>query len=452
MIQAIAGIFNINSSTSRSKAVVKNAVISLLLKGLSILLSFVFVPLYLGAVGQRQYGIILTITSVSYFISFFDVGIGNGLRSKLGKAIANEDKHLGRQYVSTAYFYVTLLFISFFLVYCFISPFVKWYKILNISVNEIPNLNSLVFIVIAIFSARFVFQLIGTIFMADQRSSLNDSISFTTSVLVVIVCYTLKALHSLSFYSLLITMVSLPLLVLIIYTFISFVTRYKWLRPSLSFVDHDIRKDLLNLGFKFFLIQMVALTIFSTTNILIAQLFDIGEVTRYNIAYKYYNITVMVYSILMSPLWGAFTNAWYKGETKWIIKNFKYYLGIILFFVFINIAQYFIYPYFIHFWLKREMAVPEILAISFILYNIVFCYNDIFAHFLASVGKIDRQVFAAVAGGIINIPITIYLAKYTQLGLSAILFANILCLLPSSVVTTIQTIQLLRPKNAVNNT
>ncbi len=60
-------------------------------------------PIYLGAVGQRQYGIILTITSISNFISFFDVGIGNGLRVKLGKAIADNDLLLGKKYVSTTH-------------------------------------------------------------------------------------------------------------------------------------------------------------------------------------------------------------------------------------------------------------------------------------------------------------------------------------------------------------
>jgi len=447
MANFFSKLFGINKIKGRSKIVAKNASISLLFKGLSILIGFIFVPLYLNSVGQRQYGIILTITSISNFISFFDVGIGNGLRTKLGKAISNGEKHLGRQYVSTSYFYVTLLFTGVFLLYCIAGHWLTWSKILNIPANEVQHLDRWIFLVIALFSVRFIFQLIGSVLMADQKSAINDSIQFSTSLVTLIACLILKSLHSLNFYTLLITMCALPVVVLIMYSIIFFRTKYRWLAPSLAYVDHKIRKDLLSLGFKFFIIQLVSLIIFSTTNILIAQLFSIGDVTTYNIAFKYYNITVMVFAILMSPLWGAFTNAWYQSDVKWISKNIKYYILISFAFLFVNIFQFFVYPTFIRLWLKQDMAIPLLLTISFILYNFIYCYNNIFSHFLASIGQVNRQVYAAVFGGVINIPVTIFLARHTPLGLSSILYANIICLLPSSLVTTIQAIQLIRSKS-----
>ena len=445
------GISRFLKLQDRSKIVAKNALLSLFLKGAGILISFIFVPLYLQTVGQRQFGIILTITSISNFISFFDVGIGNGLRVKLGKAIANNDRELGRQYVSTAYYYVTLLFVSVFLLYCAVSPWVEWSKILNISKSEIPGLNLLLVFIIGFYALLFILNLLGSVFMADQKSSIRDVMNFTGNFLIITTCLILKWFKVLDFYSLIILMCGLPVLVQLIYSIIFFSKRYSWLRPSLKFVNHTVRKDLLGLGVKFFLIQIVGLTIFSTTNILIAQLFDISSVTLYNIAFKYYNITVIVFNILMSPLWGAFTHAWHQNDVKWITKNIKLYLLIIVVFVAVNIGQFFIYPYFIKLWLKRDFAIPAILAVSLVLYNVVLCYNDIFAHFLAGIGKVNKQVYAAVIGGLFNIPVTIYLAKYTTLGLSAILFANILCLLPSTVITTIETMQLLAAKKRGEN-
>jgi O-antigen/teichoic acid export membrane protein len=446
MLKTITSFFGANKLKDRSKLVAKNALISLILKGATILTSFIFVPLYLNSVGQRQFGIILTITSISNFISFFDVGIGNGLRVKLGKAIADGDQKLGRQYVSTSYFYVTILFTTVFLVYCLASPFIQWHKILNIPANEIHNLNVLMLFVIGLYTALFVFNLLTAVMMAAQKSFMKDLITFSSSLVIIVCCLILKGLHLLDFYKLLIIMCSVPVLSQIIYSFIFYNSQYSWLRPSLSFINHSLRKDLLGLGAKFFLIQIVALLIFSTTNILIAQLFNVSEVTRYNIAFKYYNITVIVFNILMSPLWGAFTQAWHQNDKKWITKNIKFYLLIVIGFVAINILQFFVYPYFIKLWLKREFVIPLIFAISLMLYNFILCYNDIFAHFLASIGNINKQVYAAVAGGLVNIPITIYLANHTSLGLAAILFANIICLLPSTIVTTIQTYSLLRSK------
>jgi O-antigen/teichoic acid export membrane protein len=282
--------------------------------------------------------------------------------------------------------------------------------------------------------------------MADQKSAVNDSIQFAISASTIVVCLVLKAANLLNFYSLLVAMCTLPVIVLSVYTVIYFSKRYKFLRPSLEFVNHEIRKDLLSLGFKFFLIQIVALTIFSTTNILIAQLFNISDVTLYNIAFKYYNVTVILFAILMSPLWGAFTNAWFQGDVKWIVKNIKFYILISFSFLIMNLLQFVCYPFFIQLWLKQDLSIPLLLTISFILYNFIYCYNNIFSHFLASIGEINKQVYAAVIGGIINIPLTIFLARHTQLGLSAILYANVLCLLPSTFVTTLQTIQLIKRK------
>jgi O-antigen/teichoic acid export membrane protein len=446
MVGNILRLTKFKQLNERSKVVAKNALISLCVKGFTILLGFAYVPLFLSTVGQRKYGILLTIISLSSFVSFFDVGIGKGLRIHLGRAIADNNRDLSKQYVSTSYFYITLLFIGFFLIYLCVSPWVDFYKVFNVSNNEVDHLNTTMMVVIASFAVNFILSLLGTIMQADQKSSTNDFLNFLSNFSSLLLCLVLKWLHLLHFNNLILIMLLLPVFMQLMYSIIYFSTSYKWLRPSLSHVKHSIRKDLLNLGFKYFLIQIVAITIFSTTNILIAQLFNVEDVATYNIGYKYYNVTVMVFSILMSPLWGAFTQAWHQGDIKWISKNLKFYTLLVVALVVVNLAQVFIFPYFIHLWLKRDIAIPGVLAASYIIYNFIFCYNDIFAHFLAGVGKVDRQLYSAIAGGVLNIPVTIYLAKHTDLGLSSILLANVICLLPSSIVTTIHTIQLLRSK------
>ena len=52
----------------------KNIVISFICKGLSILISFLVVPLTLGYVGKVEYGIWLTISAIIQWFGFFDIG------------------------------------------------------------------------------------------------------------------------------------------------------------------------------------------------------------------------------------------------------------------------------------------------------------------------------------------------------------------------------------------
>jgi O-antigen/teichoic acid export membrane protein len=434
----------LSNISERSKTIINNVGLSVVIKGISVFLTFVLIPLYLRAVDQREYSIILTITSIVTWISFFDIGIGNGLRNKLGKAISENDRIAARKYLSTGYVYVVLIFLLIFLIYLIFSPFINWHSILKIHPDEIPRLNFYVTVVVGLFIGRFIFQLIGVVLLADQKSYLNDSILLFANLLIILIYYLLKVLHELNFQTLLLLICMAPVVVLIIYSTIFYNTTYKWLKPSVKYFDKTLRNDLLGMGSKFFVIQLIGLIIFSTTNILIARLFDITLVTKYNIAFKYYNITVMIFTILLTPVWGGFTHAWYQHDIPWISASIKKYLYITGLLLLLNILQFSLYGFVSQIWLGMKFPIEGLLAFSFIAYNFIFCYNNIFAYFLNSIGKISVQLYCAVVGGLFNIPLTIYLAHHTHLSLSAIVFANILSLLPSTVFTTIHAYQLLK--------
>ncbi len=418
--------------------------ISFGLKGFSLLAGFLLISLYLNAVNQRAYGIILTITSIAGFISFFDIGIGNGLRNKLGRSIAENNKILSKKYISTAYAYVGYLFGAFLVIFLIIVPIIDWSFVLNVKKGSIPNLNLCFVYVVFLFAVRFILELISVILLADQKSSMNDSILFLTNLLNIVLFYLLKWAGHLNFYSILISICVAPVIILIIYSLVLFNGKYAAIKPSLKFVDHSLRKDLLGLGLQFFAIQIIYIIIFSTTNILIVQLFKIDNVAEYNIAFKYYNVSTMIFSILLTPIWGAFTNAWYQKEYDWIEKNIKKYILIAICLCFLSILQYYLYPIVSLYWLKKYFPIQFLLCLSLVIYNFIFCFTNIFSFFLNGIGQVRVQLYCAIAGGLVNIPLTIWLSKYTTLGLSSIVFANIFCLLPGSIFTSIETFKLLK--------
>ena len=56
------------------------------------------------------------------------------------------------------------------------------------------------------------------------------------------------------------------------------------------------------------------IVLYQATNILISHIDGPNAVTQYNIAYKVLNVIVMVYSIFLSPLWPAFTDAYTQKD------------------------------------------------------------------------------------------------------------------------------------------
>ena len=403
-------------------------------------------PLCLKAVSQKEYGIILTITSIVSWISFFDVGIGNGLRNKLGKAIAENDLVLAKKYVSTAYFYITIIFLSILALYSIAHPFIEWHKILNLKADDVKDLNLSIYIIISLFIVRFILQLVSVVMLANQRSSLSDSILPISSFLSIAIIYLFYISGFADFYKIIFTICAVPVLVLLAYSVILFQGQYKWLSPSPKYITHNLRKELLSLGVKFFMLQLVVLIIFSTSNFLVANLYSMEKVTTFDIASKVYGIPLMLFSIISSPLWGAFTNAWYQDDKKWIRKIIRGMMLINTSLLLLSLAIFIFYKPLTSLWLGQPHIITNIFAITLIIFNYQIAFNNIYSFFLNGIGKINLQLITAIAGGLINIPLTIYLAKNTELGLASLCIANIVSLLPSSIVTSIQTFKFLNNK------
>lgn len=101
----------INKGSERSIKAKKNVLSMLFIKGGSILVGLLLVPLTLEYVDSESYGIWLTLSSMVAWISFFDIGINNGLKNKLAESLALKNYELGQKYVSTTYAILSLIFI-----------------------------------------------------------------------------------------------------------------------------------------------------------------------------------------------------------------------------------------------------------------------------------------------------------------------------------------------------
>jgi O-antigen/teichoic acid export membrane protein len=114
------------TSDARSKKLKRNIAGSLLVKGGSIAIGLVLIPMTIHYVSPPQYGIWLTLSSIIGWFSFFDIGFGHGLRNKFAEAVAKGDVELAKTYVSTTYAILTLIVTAVFLLFFAINPFLNW--------------------------------------------------------------------------------------------------------------------------------------------------------------------------------------------------------------------------------------------------------------------------------------------------------------------------------------
>ncbi len=427
----------------------KNILMAILFRGLGVLIGFAYFPLSIEYLGVSKFGIFLTLTSIIDWFAELDIGIGNGLRNRLGESIAEEDDERAKGYVSTAYFAIGSIFSGLaiiFIPFCFVLPWVDWLNVEEAGMQgEIAILAMLIF---AAFAVNFVSSMIYQIFYSLQRTAIVDFFQLLTkgSFLVIIIALMYFTEDSLLLFggAKTLTFAFVPLIVGIFYFHRSF---RAW-KPSLRYVRRDYFKSLFSLGVQFFIIKIAMVIIHQTNNILIAGVVAPEEVTKYEAAYKYLSIFLMLFVILTNQLWVASLEAYKKGEMEWM-KNtvwtvIKIWFGTVL----LSVLMIIISPQVFSLWLQDEVDIPILLTVAVALSIALTNWVNLFNLILNGTGKIRVQMYAWILASVINIPLSIFFAKNLGLGTIGIVLGTICSMIPLIILSPIQVrkILLLRDK------
>lgn len=428
----------LNSGHDRSVKARKNILTSFFIKGISIVIGFIFVPLLINYLGTVEYGIWITLSSVIAWIGYFDIGLGNGLRNRFAESRARNEPELARIYVSTTYAGLSLIFGLFFIIFMNITPFVDWSVVLNAPAAMSADLRILVNLTVGFFLLRFVLKLISIIIVADQRPAIANVFDPLANSISLIGILLLMNFTNPSLVNLGIVLGISPVIVLTLASIFFFNAEYKPYRPSLRHVNFRYFKDLAGLGFQFFIIQITVVVILSTNNIIITQLFGPEDVTSYNVAFRYFGLITMGFAIIANTFWSAYTEAYIKGDIPWIQKTtsslLKMWLAITAFVILMVIFSNDFYLL----WVGEKVRVPLKLSLFSALFVIISVWVSIFTYFINGTGKIRVQLITTVAAAIVSIPLSIFLAKGLDMGPAGVVLGSCLAYLPVAVFAPIQ--------------
>lgn len=369
---------------------------------------------------------------------FFDLGLGNGLRNKLAEALAKNDNELARTYISTSYAIMSITIGLVYLLFVLVFPFINWSFILNTPPEMNEEINRLIFIVFSFFCLQFIIKLISMILKADQRSAISGGINTFASLLSLIIVFVLTKTTNGSLLWLSIGISAANLISPLIATLWYFGTDYKHLIPSIKYVKLNSAKDLMGLGFLFFIMQFAALILFSTDSFIIDQLYGPEEVTPYNIAFKYFSLVTMGFAIITTPFWTAYTDAYHKRDFDWIKRITKKLKIFWLLLAFGVIGMLFFANTFYEIWIGTQIKIPFILSASMACWVLISSWTSLFGNFLSGVGKIRLSLYHSFAMIIINIPLSVFLAKYLNLGSTGVIIGTCICVLPQVFLHPIQ--------------
>lgn len=411
---------------------------SFIYKAFSILMSFILIKLQLNYLGIELYGVWSVLLIFISWIVFFDLGLTNGLKNTIAISLAKNDYEEARKHISTGYIALLILVSIIYFIFFILSSFLNWQDIFNLYSITNSELKTLMRFIIFLILLNFTLSLITSIYHATQESSfvvLNQFLSQLLAVILVVIIsyYTNKDIVLLGI------VYGLALIISNIILSISFFRKNINLKPSLKKVDFSKLKGITSLGLKFFILQFTILIILSTDRVLITQLIGPSEVALYDILFKYFSVITILHSLINAPLWSIYTEAYEKNDFLWIQKTLIKMVKLFLFYIFLCILMIIAGDLIIKLWINNE-------KINYDLYNYIYMatlvlflsWYSVFAYFTNGINKTKIQLYCALIGALINIPLTILFIKYFDMGINGVVLATIISLSIFSILGPIQ--------------
>lgn len=424
------------SGNERTLNIRKNIVYTFLIKGSSILLGFVLFRLTLQYVDRVQYGIWLTIASLVAWMNNFDVGLSNGLRNKIANALGlNEKGHIVK-YVSSTYAILFFIALATFGIFFTIGSFFDWNLLLNIQKSVNYNIWPLIVTALGFFCLQFILQPVNSILIATHQPFKSSLLLLGGQLLTLILTFILTRFTSGSLFNLVFVVAGSPVFVLLCGSFYFFKTSLKPFAPGLNHINIKSAKNLMNLGGAFFFIQLGALVLYETDNIIITRTLGPSFVTTFNIAYKYFSVLLIGFTIVITPYWSAFTDAYAKNDFAWIRHSLKKLRTIWLYTSVLALILYFFSDTFYKLWIGDKISVPKPLSLSMAIYAVAANYTVMHAYMLNGIGKLRVQLILVIATSFLNIPLSVFLIN--RLGLQGTVISNIIVMAIINIFITYQ--------------
>lgn len=313
---------------------------------------------------------------------------------------------------------------------------INWYNVLNVDNDSVPDISKIINYSFLFFCLNFILKFIGNVYQAKQLPAINYLIAFAGHLLSLVLIYILtKTIEGSLFWVAIVYSASPPLVYLICYP-ITFKKLYPYLSPSLRYFKKALLRDLLSLSIVFFILQIMGIVLFSLSNIVISNMFGPDQVTPYNIAYRYFSVVSMLFSLFLAPIWSASTDAYVRGELEWIKNCIKKLSKAMLILLAVIVVMVAVSPIVYRLWIGGEVEISFQLSLLMGIYMFILMWSLSFSSVLNGLGILYMQMFNIIGMSIFFYPVCLFLGN--KYGVVGIVIAMCTLNIPGAILNTIQ--------------
>jgi O-antigen/teichoic acid export membrane protein len=370
----------------------------------------------------------MTITSLATMLAFSDLGLGNGLLSKIANSSGREDKETAIRSVASAYYLlygIALLILSAVGSLYYVLP---WAHILRMnspvgSREAAPAVAAFIFC----FALNMPFGIVQKIqtgyqemWVANLWLALGNLSALPMLLIAIKLTVGLPLL--ILFYS------GTPLLVSAANQTIQFRFVRPWIAPHWHNYDWRISRSMLNTGMVFLVTQIANFVALYADNIIIDRMSGPSAVAIYSVGLRYFSVVFLVPQILFTSLWPAYSEAYARGDMGWVLMTLKRssIIGLVTS-VSTGVILAGIAPWFIALWTRGAVTLPYSLVIALCASGMVFAWSYSYNIFLWGVNE-----YRFVALSMVVVAATSLVAKVIMLpryGLVGVAWSSTVCYL-----------------------
>ena len=409
----------------RHRRVFLSALASAFARGISALTLLITVPLVLKYLGDERYGLWVTITSLTFGLSFVDLGLGNGLVNAVAEAHGKDKPALARTYISSAFFLLLTLAVSLGLLFFLVQRWVPWPRVFNVS-SPLAVLEAgpaaVAFVGCLLLSAPLgIVQRVQTGYQRGFDNSLWQAAGSLFGLGGLLVAIQLGA----GLPWLVLAVAGLPLMATVIQAGVLFGWRQPELRPRWTAASPQAARKILQMGSLFFVLQLAAAVAFASDNLVAAQVLGTEAVADYAITLQLFSLPMLLLGTLFAALWPAYGEAVTRGDVIWVQQTLKRSLLLAALVAGVPSTMLVLWGVpLIHWWAGTSITPPFWLLLGLATWTVLQALGNAVAMFLNGVSVIRLQVICASLLAVVGLAAKITLAR--KFGLSGIAWATVL--------------------------
>jgi O-antigen/teichoic acid export membrane protein len=287
----------------------------------SLVAPLLVVPATFEYLGAEQYGMWMAVASLTSMAFFADLGLGNGLLTKLSRSFAVGDTGASARLIASAYVFLAGVAAVLLTVLTVVDRLVHWPQLLNAhGAAATAEARTVALICFGAFVVNVPLSLIQRVQYSRQqiaRSNLWQALGSLASVALV-----LSAVAAdLGATVVILCAVSAAPLGNLMNSLIYFSYQEPALRPRLDAFHLSTGWDLLHLGARFFQLSVLSSIALNVDNFLVARLLGLDEAAHYSIVMRLFGLLGLLVTLVNLPLWPTNAEALARGDVAWVRRN-----------------------------------------------------------------------------------------------------------------------------------